>query len=112
MEGLGGNSKGSAQEFRRKVCSVRPDHGAQLRINSELAKVFDIFQRLKHFPVQLCREIYFAFGTIAEVKPNRMTRNVATFNNVWKHNCYSSGSILDNALLARASAQASSNSWL
>jgi hypothetical protein len=48
----------------------------------DLAKQFDVSQRLEDRTVQFVREINFALGSIAEPKPHRMTGDVTTVNDV------------------------------
>lgn len=44
-----------------------------------------LFERLEHLAVQLSPKVYFALSSIAELEPQRVTRYMTRFNNVWNH---------------------------
>jgi hypothetical protein len=103
----GGDAQRRAQKLGSEVCAVRPNEGAQFRMNRELAKYFDVFQRLKDGTVQLIGEIDFPLGSIVESQLYRVCANVTTFNDVWQHGIHSNGSICGKGQLADATSRAS-----
>lgn len=79
---LGCNSQARAQKLGSEIRAIWPNEGAQLWMNRELSKHFNISQRLEHRAVQLTGEINLTFCPIAEPEPNRVAGDVTSLNEV------------------------------
>jgi len=74
------------QKFRGVIRSIFPDDSIQLRITAKPAKNLYVSQRIKHFSIQIVRQIDFAFRTIVELEPDDIIVQIFRIFNMQEHN--------------------------
>ena len=80
-------------QFGREVSPVRPHDRTKLGMENNLPEIGFVTERLEDLAVELSPQIDFAFKTIGEPQPQRMTSAVFSGDEAMKHGGHSKGSM-------------------